>query len=434
MLNNVLVKRMFSFTIILITVYSVLPYPKSEGNIISTLNNTTVWWVVLTLIIMIFWQAKRVYRFENQYTDLKFVNYYLLWNLFEIIRGVFIAETYWDWKGLIGNTFALLIPLVVYGGSGNVEFQRILRRYIQIGLPLFCVFVFLISTDAYGFFLVPISFLTFFFPFLTTRWKVAVLLCAFVVIFSNLGARSNVIKFLVPFILLFIFYGRNWLSKRTLEFGRIIFVVLPFFFFTLATTGIFNVFDISSYIKGDYVEKTINKNGDEDNQDLTADTRTFIYLEVLQTAYKYDTWILGRSPARGNETEWFADLSEITGRKERLSNEVAILNIFTWTGLVGVLLYFLVFYSASHLAVNRSRNDISKMLGIYVAFRWGYSWVEDINNFSLSNLFLWLMLGICLSKTFRDMTNKDVELWIRGVFDGRYLQNSAKINVRRKII
>ena len=120
-------------------------------------------------------------------------------------------------------------------------------------------------------------------------------------------------------------------------------------------------------------------------------------------------------------------------RGERLGNEVAILNIFTWTGIIGVILYLLVFYRASYMAVNHSNNTFSKILGIFLAFRWFYSWVEDINIFSLTNFFLWVMIGMCFYKSFRALSNKEVSSWVQGIFEkkksmGRKIVYSPTIN------
>ena len=62
------------------------------------------------------------------------------------------------------------------------------------------------------------------------------------------------------------------------------------------------------------------------------------------------------------------------------------------------------------------------MLGIYVAFRWLYSWIEDVNDFSLNYFMLMIMLGLCFSESFRNMSNKDVVIWVRGMFDVRYIR------------
>jgi len=113
---------------------------------------------------------------------------------------------------------------------------------------------------------------------------------------------------------------------------------------------------------------------------------------------------------------------ELTGRYERISNEIGLANVFTWTGIIGVVLFSLIFFRASYLAVNRSKSIYAKMLGIYVAFRWLYSWIEDVNDFSLNYFMLMVMIGLCFSESFRNMTNKDITIWVRGIFDVRYVR------------
>lgn len=345
------------------------------------------------------------------------VQVYLLWNVFSILRGVFIAENYWDWKTLVGNGIALMVPLVAYAATNASLLQSILKIYTKYALPFFVIIAFMIDNGAYGIYLVPISFLALFLPIIKKPWRSMVLVLALLVIFVDFSARSNVIKFGVPIVLSLIYYLRLVLSVKILEFIRKLLFVVPLLFFVLAVNEVFNVFNMDQYIKGNYIEVKKNASGEITEDKLTTDTRTGLYIEVLQTAVKYDSWFIGRSPARGNETELFASLSEITGRRERASNEVAILNIFTWTGIVGVLLYMIVFYKATYIAINQSNNIFSKILGLFVAFRWVYAWVEDINNFSLATFFLWFMIGLCFSKTFRSMSNKEVAYWVRGIFE-----------------
>jgi len=294
--------------------------------------------------------------------------------------------------------------------------------YIRFTLPLFVIFSFLIATDAFGDYLVPISFLLLFLPVLTLRWKGVVLLISLLVMTIDLGARSNVIKFALPILLSITYYFRTFISTIHLEIVRKLLFIAPVILFVLGVTEVFNVFKINEYIKGEYETTLIDSNGEAVEEDLTVDTRTFLYVEVLQTAKKYDTWWIGRSPARGNETEYFSE-DDLTGRGERGGNEVAILNIFTWTGIIGVILYFLIFYKASYLAINQSNNFFAKLIGIFIAFRWLYAWVEDINYFTLTTFMLWLTLGICFSKSFREMSNQEVKYWVSGFFDKKYRLN-----------
>jgi hypothetical protein len=357
------------------------------------------------------------------------VQLYLFWNIFSIARGVFIAETYWDWRALGQNALNLLIPITAYAASNIILMQVILSFYIKYTLPLFLVFAFLIAKGAYGFYLVPMSFLVLFLPVLTFRWKMIILAFTIVAITADIGARSHVIKFGIPVLLVSLFYLRSLITNKILEWVRKLFFILPLILFSLAVTDVFNVFNMHEYIKGDYVHKDKYLNGEIIDDDLKDDSRSFLYIEVLQTAQKYNFWWIGRSPARGNESDNFGWIDD-SNRGERIGNEVGILNIFVWTGIVGVILYLMVFYRASYLAVNQSNNIFSKMLGLFLAFRWVYAWVEDPNYFSLSYVFLWLTIGLCFSKSFRAMTNIEVKYWVRGIFDNRYVTYSIKTPTR----
>src|SRR5690554_194817 len=430
--NKQIVSQLLPMSALLLAIYSVLPYMKPGIPMATTLNNTTLWWAISILILITFFMS-RYFFFDRRNSDNMLIIWiYLLWNVMCIVRGMFVAEMYWDWKGLIANTMALMLPVVIFSATNRMVVQSLLAFYIKYALPLFFIFGLIIRTDAFGFYLNPISFLLFFIPILTKRQKIIVLTAAAVVLISDLGARSNVIKFGIPFIILLAYYFRNKISTRILEAGRISFFIIQLVFFGLALSGVFNVFKMNEYLAGDFTSMGVDGEGNRVEQDVTADTRTFLYEEVLESAVSNNYWLLGRTPARGNDSNTFGVYeSELTGRYERLRNEIGLANVFTWTGLVGVIFYSLIFFRASFLAVNRSRNIYVKMVGIYVAFRWLYSWVEDVNNFSLNYFMLMVMIGLCFSFSFRNMTSCDVTVWVRGIFDLRYVrlqQNLFKRN------
>jgi len=401
------------FLIVLVAISSVTPY------LIIPTDHWLFWLIIPTLTLFIFWKlrTKQVITYKS---ELSIVSVYIAYNLFSILRGVLIADTYWDWKGLLINSLGILVPLVAYCCSNLYLLQRIIKFYIKYGLPIFFVVAIFTIKGAYGFYLVPISLLSLFLPVLHKKGRWIVVVFTLIGIFADFGARSNVIKFVMPIMLLLIFYFRRIITVRMLGVIRNILFILPFALFYLAITGTFNIFNINDYVKSDLVDVKQNSQGEVIEDDLKADTRTFLYQEVLQTADRYDTWLFGRSPARGNDTEAFADIADITGKKERLTNEAAILNVFTWTGLVGVFIFMLVFYRASYLAITNSNNIYSKMLGVFIAFRWLYSWIEDTNGFTLNTVFLWLMIGLCLSKVFRRMSEMEIKYWVHGMFGKRY--------------
>lgn len=408
-------------TILLIGVFNVTSYAVPSLPIMLLLDKTIIKWVASFFILTMFLLSWRYFFDKINIKNMTVVNIYFLWTIIAIIRGLFEVQSYWEWKGLITNIMGLLLMMVVYTATNKVAVQSLLSFYVKYALPLFLVLIFLISKGAYGFYLMPVSFLLLFLPALTTKQRVILFSFAVVVLLANLGARSNVIKFAIPLMILFIYYFRNYLSNFILESARLTLIITPFVFFILGITGIFNVFDTGDYLGEQNITKT-DVEGREYQENLAGDTRTFIYVEVLESALNNDYWLFGRTPARGNDSPSFGgDSFEFTGRYERLSNEVGVANVFTWMGVVGVILYLFIFFKASFLAVKRSNNIYAKMMGIYVAFRWLYSWVEDINNFSLNYFMLWIMIGLCFSNSFRMMNDYEVTIWIRGVFDKRYL-------------
>ena len=409
------------FTIIIVAITSIVTFPNPFFPYISFLNNTAVAWMLSMFVTMLFFFSMRYFFDTINQKNTRFITIYFIWTIICIIRGAYVAEHYWDIKGLVTNSFGLLLLMVAYSSTNKVIVQTFLSYYVKYALPLFLILVFLIRPDAYGFYLMPVSFLLIFLPALTKRKRVLLFIFTAVVLLADVGARSNVIKFAVPLMILLIYYLRNYLSHSLLEAARLVLLIVPFVLLLLGVTGVFNVFHTDDYLGEQTVTKT-DLQGRQFEENLAGDTRTFIYEEVLESAINNNYWIFGRTPARGNDSAAFgARAFEMTRRYERLANEVGIANVFTWMGIVGVILYFLIFFHASFLAVNRSRNIYAKMLGIYVAFRWLYSWVEDVNNFSLNYFILWVMIGMCLSVSFRSMSDYEVTIWIRGVFDYRYL-------------
>ena len=404
------------FSILVVAIFSVIISMQELTG--WPVTNPIFWFFAQIIILILFYKSKRSFVDKNFEKVIFWIKMYLFWNIFSILRGLFIAETYWDWKYLTVNSLGLLVPIVAYVGSKPQILQFILRYFFVYGLPLFFLICFFINTDSYGFFLVPISFLALFFPILKTTTKWMILAMVIFVIFVDFTARSNVLKFGIPLILSLLYYFRVFLSITLYEFIRKLLFILPLLFLYLAIYLNFNVFKMDEYIKGDYVEMRTNEKGKKEEDNLIADSRSFMYKEGFLTAQYYDSWWIGRSPARGVISEQFGE-DDMNKRGERVSNEMAIANIFNWTGIVGVILYFLVFYKATYLSINKSNNDFSKILGLYMAFRWTYAWVEDANYFSMTNFFIWFMLGLCYSPVFRNMDNRALKLWIECIFKNR---------------
>ena len=387
------------------------------------IGNDLFWWVVQIIFFISVLQLKKSYSTPQIEKNLFFVKLYLSWNVICIVRGAFVAENYWEWKNLIASSFFLLLPLLTYTVNSSKAIQIIVRNWFRYAVFIYILFIPFIWGDGVGRFLIPFSFLLLFFPALNLKWKIIVLVVTIYVIVFDITARSNVLKFVIPLVIGHLFYFKKFFAVKVLNAVRLLLLFAPLLLFFLAISGVFNVFKADEYV-GDYNTKTnanaISRFDAAEEESLTADSRTFLYVEVIESALRHEYVILGRTPARGNDSPYFGEFNKLslnTGKLERFSNEVSVLNIFTWMGAVGVLLYFLVFIRASYLAIKQSNNIFIKLIGINVAFRWSYGWVEDFSEFDLSNIFLWIMIGMCFSESFRKMTDTEMKIWVRGVFE-----------------
>ncbi|WP_282124600.1 hypothetical protein [Algibacter mikhailovii] len=385
-------------------------------------KNTTIWWLIYAFIIFLLFKAKKKYYGHENNSNFYFIKIYLIWNSVCILRGFFVAEDYWEWKQLIGTGMVLLLPFVAFISTNTYYVQKIASNWITYVLPSFVLIALFTEHGAYGRYLIPISFVLLFFPLLNGKWKLFSVLITLYVISIDLGARSNVIKFVVPLLIGLIYYFRGYIILNILNYVRLFLLISPILFLILGITNVFNIFKMSDYIEGDYKVESSNKEWEGDG-DLTVDTRTFIYEEVILSALKHNYVWMGRTPARGNESPSFGpqiDKELNRNKNERFTNEVGIANVFTWTGLIGVILYFLIFIKSSYLAIRKSNNWFIKLTGVYICFRWFYAWVEDFSSFDLSTIFLWICIAMCISKEFRAMSDEEFKSWFRGIFDRRY--------------
>lgn len=407
-------KNILAFCILLVSLISV-----NQWSIIPIGITVTDWILYLTLSVIF---VNGYFRFHSTKDEHIFpIKYFVIWSVICIIRGFFEAENYWDWKNLISTSFVLLLPLSVYLFTSPIIVQTVLSLWFKIALPLFVFFLFLIPHGAYGFFLAPIMLIVIFLPILRSKWQIIILICILTVL-TGLSNRSSLLKYGVALIFSMIYYFPLVRFYKTLIYFRLVFLLLPLLLFSLQFYGIFNIFQMDEFISGNYTAQKVIK-GEINEESLTADSRTFLYEEVIKSAINNDYVIMGRTPARGNDSERFgAFLGEEleTGRYERHSNEVSIQNIFTWIGLVGVILYFIIFFKSSYLAIVKSNNHFIKILGLYVSFRWTYAWVEDANRVDITNIILWIMIAMCFSRSFREMTNLQFKIWIYGIFNKKY--------------
>ena len=419
-----ILKKYFPFLIGILTFFSVNQWSKFQ------FGNTYAAWILYLFILFgvcYFYNQDYKYEIPNDEKHDTVLKLYVIWITICIIRGVFVASNYWEYKQLIEDSMALLLPTLIYPFVSPDTVERVVSFWLKWILPIFIVYaIFFIPGEAYHYYLGPIFLLGLFLPVLPNKWKFIIGLLLCLMFFVDFSARSQVIKSGACILLSFICLYKKPISVKILRFVYAIFFVIPLILLPLGILGIFDIFNMDSFVSKKYQIMVGSAN---DKSSLTNDTRTIIYREVITSALKNHYVIQGRTPARGNDTKTFYHLSNglqsvhnaYDLKHERYENELVHANIFTWSGLIGCILYSLIYFIASYRAVYRSDNFYIKILGIFVAFRWMYGWVEDFNRFDIMNVSLWMMIAICYSSTFRQMDDDEFKQWITNIFNYKYI-------------
>lgn len=337
-------------------------------------------------------------------------NALIIWNIISLLRGVLLATDYWDWKFLFFSSLSFsFIPMAFYLGKNLAIVKTIFKFVINYLFPFGFLLIplTLISNDElYSRIMIPVGLFIIFIPYLKLKWKLLIVLVAATSILIVVGFRSNIIKISFSVLLLVLCFGAYYIHKNWLKLFHIALFSIPIVFFALAVTDRYNIF---SEIGNEDELYTINKSGDEEN--LMTDTRTFLYVEVLSSLSNSGNWLFGESAIGSYQTDWFYDEGGAMKGK-RYGSEVGVLNNLMRNGIIGVVVYFLLLATVSYNAIQNSNNFLAKVLGLFIAFRWTYSFVEEFTHYDLNFYFFWIVMGLISSKQFRTMSDLEVKKFL----------------------
>jgi len=345
------------------------------------------------------------------------------WNVITIVRGAFSAEDYWDWKYLILNTsFSLLIPFVVVVGllfnKTRDLFKLIITKIFLFGFIIIPLTL-NIDTDRELFargIVMSVSFFILLSPYFAFKWRVLTFIVAATSIYLAFDFRTNIIRIAVATAIISLFYVRKYIPNGFFRFICFACFALPLVFLFLGATNQYNIFhpvdDIDKY-------EYSYENGSEKN--IAVDTRTFLYEEVFASMALNNSFITGEGGAGTYRTAYFDE--SVSQGKGRPGAEVGFLNILLYSGIIGVIMYAAMLFSAAYYAVNYSNNFLCKMIALFLVFRWILFFVEDFTGYDINYYFIWVCAGLCFSKGFRSLTDAD----IANYFDFRIPANQPEL-------
>lgn len=405
------IKRTFSLLFILMTIMSVSQWCSIP------LGNTLIDWLIdFSLLALAIVYAIRV---KNKYETVYIVCIiYLAWLVTSVARGIFIADNYWEYKNLVTGTLALSMPAFVFFFSSPRILKHTLKYWNLVVPFVFLILIFFISRDSYHFLLAPILIYGCFLNQIPRPWRYVVFAILLLMLVADIGARAQMIKSMASLLCSVVFIFRKYIKQWLFHSIHLVLYFIPVGLLLLGVSGRFNIFEKMQENEGK-VSSTKTINGEEIQEDIADDTRTFIYVEVLSSAIKNHYVLFGRTPARGNDSDVFGQIMAIelnTGKYERYRNEVCHPNVFTWLGLIGLILHCMIYIQASVLAVYRSNNMYMRFLGIMIAFNWLIGWIENTTGFDIMNFTIWIMISMGLSSRFRGMSDSQFKAWFISLF------------------
>lgn len=239
------------------------------------------------------------------------------------------------------------------------------------------------------------------------RKQLRFLTYAFVAYFALFGIyqRMDYIFVLAPVVVfLMIRYNLFVSYKKSIALYHVL-MWTPIVFFFIAIWSGFNILNFDSYIEGDYVSAS--------GEDMTADTRTFLYQEASESAAKHNYTLWGRTPGYGYDSQFVSKREgtflKVKGVFPQRYSEVFIVNMFTWCGFLGIIAWFVFFYWFGISTLKRTKNHYIRGLTIYVGMFWICCWFHNPfvapDNISMA---LFMILSLCIQRQFQQMT--DVEI------------------------
>lgn len=366
----------------------------------------------VSISIMLYIGSKTYVKEEIPYTLRNLYLLWIWWLVFNFVRGAFLAQDYWEWKFLFLPSLAFtLVPLAFFVGFdpeiGKINLRLVLKYLFLFGFA-FIPLALATNDELYSRLMIPSSLFVLFIPYLKNKWKFLVILVALTSMLVVIDFRSNIIKIFFSTALLPIYYFRKYIGLFLIRLAHLSLFLIPIILFILAVTGRYNIFAETA----DNESYTISDSGGED-EDLMFDSRTFLYTEVFLSINSTTEIVIGKSAIGSYKTDFFDDGIGGTINGKRFGSEVGMLNIFMRYGLVGVIIYSLLIFVVSWYAINRSNNILAKMLGLFIAFRFTYSFIEEFTQYDLNFYFFWVAIGLVSSSRFRNMDEDEIKNYLQ---------------------
>lgn len=343
----------------------------------------------------------------RQYYNATFLIYlYVLWNVIVLLRGLIDSNNYWDYKMIFITKGPFLLFVFSIFLASRLELMRkifvYLVNYYLLASIIFIRPVFWGNTGRIICSYIPLLFLW------VKKYKLRIVLFLIISFPFTFGARGWQLRafFGIGLALVYYFFKkRKMLLDKIYRTIYVICIIFPLIFLYLGYTGKFNVFHMEDYVE-------------TENKENIIDTRSFLYMKVNNTLKERDKQWIGLGGISNYWYDFGIDDDQVE-KIGRYSTESGVLNMYLYGGWIGAFLFSMLFWISAYYGIFRSNNDICKLLGTFIIFRWIISFVDEPEIWLCSNLMMFFSMGVCLNKCFRQ--------WDNSIWKNIYYENSLAL-------
>ncbi|WP_294600348.1 hypothetical protein [uncultured Bacteroides sp.] len=324
----------------------------------------------------------------------------LLMTTVQIARTIFNTDAAMNafgnkWITLFGNEYTALLlmpPLFTY--LGTLKYNVVLLKkatWIYLVAGIVCIFGFNNSLGwiaIYG---------VVFYPYVDKHYRALLLIAVLEGILSIFVTRMFVIITAFIFASYLLVYVIN--KPRWNKFFVTAVAISPLILFVpmLHITKELTPFEkLSMYLS--------NKT---DDTSISADTRTFLYVEMASDLTNNHAWLIGKG-AFSHYYSLFFDQSSM-GKYGRITSEVPFLNHLLRGGILYVLAYYGLILLAVYKSTWQGNNKFVRSIGIIAVGWYLNSFVGDITGCRFYHIAFFLLIGCCLSRKWLNYTDMDIK-------------------------
>lgn len=357
-------------------------------------------------LIQIFIYIRRNYDYISfNYNGNKIISCYVICCLIMIIRGLSHSDNYWQYKDVLLNSGPSLFFFLAIYLSAEIHFcarclSYIIKYYLLASVILITDAT-LANTGRIMCNTLPLL------GYFINKYKWYILIFTLYSLTLTWESRGWVLRALFGLVLglyyMFVQQKMLNLSKTIMNIVFSVSLIAPIVFSYLGYKGIFNVFDMQSYMNNSSMSK-----------DDLVDTRSFLYLLVQEKLEASESVVggVGLGVSYWDDVNAGSNVNEIQ-KLGRTATESGLLNVYFWGGIIGAFLYSMIYWMAAYYGIFRSNNDFCKLIGLFIIFRWVISFVDEPNGWVCSNIMLYFFMGICLNKEIRNSDDEFMQSYLK---------------------